>query len=118
MIDIDKVSEGIHYELIPVEYVDNEAAWDIRILRGAFTESVIRFGTIRYDGVRDCLTFDFRVVTSPDEYLDSNNVELQDFAGAILEDVLERGMTEGYVYGTERKDGYTIGTDDSEESTD
>ena len=34
MINLDKVSEGVDYELIPVEYVDNEAAWDVRILRG------------------------------------------------------------------------------------
>ena len=46
-IDVNKVSEGIHYEMIPVEYVDNDAAWDVRILRGNFTETVIRYGTIK-----------------------------------------------------------------------
>lgn len=120
MINIEKASEGIDYELIPVEYVNNEAAWDIRILRGEFTESVLRYGTIKFDGERDCLTFDFRVVSSPDADLDSNNTDLQDFAGLILEDVLERGISEGWVYGTEKKDdnGNTIRTDDTPESTD
>lgn len=119
-IDVDKVSDGIDYELIPVEYVDNEAAWDVRILRGEFTETVIRYGTIRFDGERDCLTFDFRVVTTPHFDLDSNNTDLQEFAADILEDILERGIQEGWVYGTEKKDrdGNTIGTDDSSESTD
>jgi hypothetical protein len=102
MINIDKVSEGIDYELIPVEYVGNEAAWDIRILRGEFIESVIRYGTIRFDGERDCLTFDFRVVDSPDPELSSENADLQDYAGRLLEDVLERGVHEGWVYGTDR----------------
>jgi hypothetical protein len=119
-IDVNKVSEGIDYILIPVDYVDNEAAWDVRILRGEFTETVIRYGTIRFDGERDCLTFDFRVVTTPHFDLDSSNVDLQEFAADIMEDILERGIRDGWVYGTEKKDrnGYTIGTDDSEESTD
>jgi len=120
MINLDKVSEGVDYELIPVEYVDNEAAWDVRILRGEFTETVLRFGTIKYDGERDCLTFDFRVVESPDSDLDSSSEDLQEFSGAILEDILERGINEGWVYGTEKKNGEDVGnqsgTNDSEES--
>jgi hypothetical protein len=120
MINLDKMSEGVDYELIPVEYVDNEAAWDVRILRGEFTETVLRFGTIKYDGERDCLTFDFRVVDSPDGELDSSSEDLQEFSGAILEDILERGINEGWVYGTEKKNGEdvgdTTGTNDSEES--
>lgn len=120
MINLDKVSEGVDYELIPVEYVDNEAAWDVRILRGEFTETVLRFGTIKYDGERDCLTFDFRVVESPDDELDSSSEDLQEFSGAILEDILERGINEGWVYGTEKKNGEDVGnqsgTNDSEES--
>lgn len=119
MIDLEKVSEGIDYELIPVDYVDNSQAWDIRILTGQFTETVIRFGTIRFDGERDCLTFDFHVVTSPDADLESGNEDLQEFAGAILEDVIVRGLNEGWVK-TEDKgnDGNSVGTDDSEESID
>ena len=120
MINLDKMSEGVDYELIPVEYVDNEAAWDVRILRGEFTETVLRFGTIKYDGERDCLTFDFRVVDSPDGELDSSSEDLQEFSGAILEDILERGINEGWVYGTEKKNGEDVGnqsgTNDSEES--
>ena len=120
MINLDKMSEGVDYELIPVEYVDNEAAWDVRILRGEFTETVLRFGTIKYDGERDCLTFDFRVVESPDDELDSSSEDLQEFSGAILEDILERGINEGWVYGTEKKNGEDVGnqsgTNDSEES--
>ena len=122
MINVNKVSEGVDYELIPVEYVDNEAAWDLRILRGEFTESVLRYGTITFDGVRDCLAFDFRVVDSPDPDLDSSNEVLQEFAALMLGDILERGISEGWVYGTEKKNGEdvgdTTGTNDSTESTD
>ena len=38
MIDLELPREGVDYELIPVDYVDNDAAWDVRILRGPFTE--------------------------------------------------------------------------------
>ena len=118
MINLELPREGVDYELIPVDYVDNDAAWDVRILRGPFTESVIRYGTIRFDGERDCLTFDFRVVESPDADVSSEVEELQEFAADILEQIIERGATEGWIYATERKDGNTTGTDDSEESTD
>lgn len=122
-LDLNKPSEGLDYELIPVEYVDNEAAWDVRILRGQFTETVIRYGTIKVDGEKDYLSFDFRVVESPESGLSSDHVPLQEFAGDVLFDILERGMTEGWVYGTDKsKDngeeiGNTTGTNDSEEST-
>lgn len=118
----DRMQEGIDYELIPVEYIDHDQAWDIRILLGPFTETVIRYGTIRIDGVAEELRFDFRVVESPDLDVTSEDLELQKTATYILEDILERGMKEGWVHGKESKDlsidGNTIGTDDSEESTD
>ena len=117
MINLNKLSEGIDYELIPVDYVDNAAAWDVRILRGEFTETVIRYGTIRFDGAWEQLRFDFRVVTTPDPSLDSSVRELQEFAADILEDILERGLSEGWVYSKEKDDdGNPVGTDDSEES--
>lgn len=120
MINLNKLSEGIDYELIPVEYVDNEAAWDVRILRGEFTETVLRYGTISFDGVEENLRFDFRVVESPDPDISSEVVVLQEFAADILEDILDRGINEGWVYGTEEKEkdvGDTTRTDDSAEST-
>ncbi len=122
-LDLNKPSEGLDYELIPVEYVDNEAAWDVRILRGSFTETVIRYGTIRVDGDKDHLSFDFRVVESPESGLSSDDVPLQEYAGDILFDILERGMDEGWVYGTDKsKDngeaiGNKTGTDNTEKLT-
>lgn len=119
MINLNKLSEGVDYELIPVEYVDNQSAWDVRILRGIYTESVIRYGTIKFDGERECLTFDFRVVTSPDPDLDSNDTDLQEFAADILEDILERGLREGWVYSKEKdNDGNSVRTNDIEEFVD
>ena len=122
MINVDKVSEDIHYELIPVEYVDNDAAWDVRILRGEFTETVIRFGTISFDGESENLRFDFRVVESPSDAT-SEVVELQEFAADILEDIIENGIRDGKVVTRDRDNGEQIardtsGTNDTEKLTD
>jgi hypothetical protein len=121
-INVNKASEGVDYEMIPVDYVDNDAAWDVRILRGDFVETVIRYGTIKFDGTRDCLTFNFRVVQSPVPFLEPSNVELQECAADILEDIIERGCHDGWIYTKERlnkdDDGNTIGTNDSTESID
>ena len=46
---IQKVSEDIDYVLTPAEDEENEQAWDVRILRGSFTETVVRFGNIKFD---------------------------------------------------------------------
>ena len=40
MVDINKVSENIHYQLIPQQ--DNESeGWDVRLLEGPHPETVI-----------------------------------------------------------------------------
>ena len=103
-LNLEKVCEGIHYQLIPVEDHPNEQAWHIRILRGQFTETVISYGNISFDGTRDCLTFNFIVVYSPDSDLTSENVELQEFAADILEDILETAHAQGWLV-TEDRNG-------------
>ena len=52
---IGTAKEGIDYELIPATDNENDQSWDIRILKGEFTESVLRFGNIAFDGENDCL---------------------------------------------------------------
>lgn len=101
-LDVNKVSEGVDYKLIPVEDSPNEQAWEIRILRGEFTETVIRYGNVAFDGNRDCLTFNFMVSYSPDEDLTSENVALQEHAADILEDILEKAHSEGWLVTKER----------------
>ena len=44
MINVDKLSEGVDYELIPAP--DNEQAWNIRVLTGPFVETIVQFGAI------------------------------------------------------------------------
>lgn len=103
-VNLEKVCEHIDYQMIPVDESNNEQAWQIRILRGQFTESIIRYGNVSFDGTRDCLTFNFTVIYSPDEELTSENVELQEFAADILEDILETAHAEGWLI-TEDRNG-------------
>ena len=96
MIDLNKVSEGIHYELVLPED-ENLQAWDVRILEGQFNETVIRFGNIQVQPETEELHFNFILVSSPDDDLNEDNIELQDFAAMVLTDIIERGIQDGSV---------------------
>lgn len=86
------LEENIDYELIPGEGEN----WDIRILTGEFVETVINYKQLQVADDGEHLTFNFNVVTSPDEDLDAEtNVDLQNTAAMILSDILENSVTRG-----------------------
>lgn len=91
-MSLQAVSEDIDYELIPCDDVGNEQAWDVRILRGDFVESVIRFGNLKVNEEQGCLNFNFLVVSSPDADVTEDNIELQEYAGVVLESILENAI--------------------------
>ena len=91
---LDKMIESVDYEMIPSAEAEIEQAWDIRILRGDYTETVLRFGNIAFDGENDCLNFNFMVVSSPSD-ADEDDVYLQETAGAILQSLLEEAVKAG-----------------------
>jgi len=95
-MNTDKVLEGIDYELIP-QNVDNIAAWAIRIIKGDFVETVLRFGNMSFNAEQDCLNFSYFILSSPIDNLSEDNVELQELAGDILEDILEKGVADGSI---------------------
>lgn len=97
-----KASEDIDYELIPAEEVDNEQAWDVRILRGPFTETVIRFGNIAVNEEQGCLNFNFVIISTPDDSLTEEREDLQHFVGDILESVLENAISQEALLEDER----------------
>ncbi len=87
--------ENVDYELVPVQDVNNEQGWDVRILTGEFTESVIRFGNVAVDGNTEYLTFNFLVVYSPIVDLNpDDNEDLQKEAGDILISIIEQSIQE------------------------
>ena len=81
MTDLDKKCEGVHFELIPSH--EHEQAWNIRILVGQFVETVIQYGAIRFNEIPGNMSFNFFVVSSPDENLTSEDLDLQKEAAAI-----------------------------------
>lgn len=88
----NKLVENVDYELIPGAGEN----WDIRILTGEFVETIINYKQLQVADDGEHLTFNFNVVTSPDEGLDAEtNMDLQNAAAMILSDILENSVTRG-----------------------
>lgn len=95
------LEENVDYELVAGE---NES-WAIRVLTGEFIETVIAYGNTKIDGTNDdpVMSFDFGVVSSPDEELDSENIDLQNLAGDILYSILNNSIKDGSLESRESK---------------
>lgn len=100
--NLNKKSEGVDYELIPCD--EHEQAWNVRILEGNHPETILKFGAIAFNKVKDCMTFNFHVVSSPDPDLTSESESLQIEAGEILEDIIAQGIEDGSVLLKESED--------------
>ena len=79
------VTESKDYELIPLE--DDADTWGVRILTGEFSETVIKYGNVGFEGEgKDMIMkFNFDIISTPDEDLEvETNTELQELARDIL----------------------------------
>ena len=87
------MKENIDYMLVPSDHmgVENETSWDVRILRGEFIETVIRYGNIKLNEERGCLNFNFVILSSPLD-LTTDDINFQEYAGDILESILEEAI--------------------------
>ena len=91
------------YELIPAE--DDEQAWNVRVLTGPYNETVLRFGSISINETDEgILTFHFYVVSSPDPDLTTENVDLQEYAGDLLQAIIRDGIETGSTITKEKDD--------------
>ena len=91
------------YELIPAE--DDEQAWNVRVLTGPYNETVLRFGSISINETDEgILTFNFYVVSSPDPDLTTENVDLQEYAGDLLQAIIRDGIETGSTITKEKDD--------------
>lgn len=97
-----KKSEGKDYELIPSDA--HSQAWHVRILEGNYPETVLEYGAISFNEVKDCMTFNFHVVSSPDPDLTSEDEGLQIEAGDILQDIIRQGIEDGSLVTKEKED--------------
>lgn len=86
-----KHEENVTYELIPDPASDQ--AWNVRILEGLYNETVVKFGAISFneDG-SDTLSFNFDIIESPDDSLTTEDEDLQEFAGVLLEHIITQAI--------------------------
>ena len=96
--------EDKHYQIIPDK--GDDQAWNVRIMAGPYTETVLKYGVVKFNGKgKDkYMSFNFDIIYTPDTELKKENVELQEFAGNLLEQVMARGIEEGNVITREVKD--------------
>jgi len=87
------LTENKHYEIIPDRKDDK--AWNVRILSGIFTETVLRYGVVKFNGEEEDMTFNFDIVYTPDTELKVSNKKLQEFAGMMLGQIMENGIQKG-----------------------
>lgn len=87
--------ENTDYELVPLK--EQEDAWGIRIMTGQFVETVIAFGNVSFNKVKDHLQYNFAIIESPDSELTSESEELQEVASKILESIISEGVKDGTV---------------------
>ena len=100
---LDKLSEGIHYEIIP--QTDDIRGWDVRLLE-EYPETVIRYGNVAFDGKRDALTFNYDIVSSPDPDLQiENNLTFQEYCGKILSNIIEQSISDGSLLAQDKDTG-------------
>jgi len=130
-----KLSEDIHYQIIPQEGSDDN--WDVRLIED-YPETVIRFGNVRLEGdgpddEEGYISFNFEIVFTPDSQLTTEDLTFQEYCGRILNSIIEVSLMEGGVVARddetgeflateemieELQDEYQFGTDGSQESTD
>jgi len=96
------LTENEHYEIIPDK--GDDQAWNVRILSGMFTETVLRYGVVKFNGKEKNMSFNFDIVYTPDTELKVSDLELQDFAGMMLEQIMAQGIRDGEVITREVKD--------------
>lgn len=90
------------YELIPDS--NNIDDWNVRILSGNYVETVLKYGAISINEQgKDVMTFNFDVISSPDSELTVDNIELQEYAGDLLQAIIRDGIDTDSVIMKERK---------------
>ena len=96
------LKENKHYEIIPDK--GDDQAWNVRILSGMFTETVLKYGVVKFNGKKKDMIFNFDIVYTPDTELTVSDLKLQEFAGIMLEQIMAQGFRDGEVITREIKD--------------
>ena len=108
---LDKLSEGVHYEIIPQS--DDTKGWDVRLIE-EYPETVIRYGNVAFDGKRDALTFNYELISSPDPDLQiENNLTFQEYCGKILSNIIDQSLVDGSMIARDNETGEVMATQEN-----
>ena len=89
--------ENVDYQIIQDKA--DEQALNVRVLRVPYTETVIKYGTVKFNEIPKNMSFDFTIVYTPDTELDVSDKSLQDFAGEMLEKYTDLRLVDyGFFY--------------------
>lgn len=82
-----KHKENKTYQFVPGDHDDQQ--WLVRFLEGEFAETVIQYGAISVNEESEgMMTFNFIISSSPDSELTAENVDLQLYAGDVLQEII------------------------------
>ena len=117
-LNLDKPSEHIDYTLEPA-VVDGSDTWNVNLKREPYEDVTIRFNNVRINGEEQSISFTFDVVDTQDPGVyNTDNTQLQGFAGEVLGDILESAIETGSLQKKDSNDGHQSTADDSPKSTD
>jgi len=89
------LNENVDYELYAPDD-GNAEWWNVRILKGEYTGTEFYFGAIKANEVTDKLSFSFQMVSSP-QNVQVTDTKFQEYAGNVLNDVMERSLSDGSI---------------------
>lgn len=97
MINLNKVSEGIDYEIVSEN--SDESKWAVQVLRGNFVGVGFVYDEVSINGERGEISFKLTALdiqtNQPAELEDEEKAQY--FAADILEDIIKNGIANGSV---------------------
>lgn len=100
MINLEKVSEGVHYNLVPNS--EDTEAWAVEIIRGEYAGIGFLYDNITIDGKSGQMSFRVSGVDLKDRsHIDTSEEKIEDFAFEVLEDIVKNSIANGSIELTE-----------------
>jgi len=90
--------ENVDYVFIPSDHDKQSNRWDVRIMTGDYVETVISYGTIKWDGPKEQLSYSYEIISTPVDGLEKKDPDfLENAVTPILADILKNANDRGYL---------------------
>lgn len=96
MINLNKPLEQVDYNVTSLDLVDDENAWQVKLLTGEYKGKSLVFTSIEYNGSNQTLKFLLDVL-DVDNILEPTSADLEDYAFEILQDIIKKGIADGSI---------------------